>query len=106
MYKNKWHCSTKAAVQMNPVGTAHQLKMYSEACFCLLSVEDLDGQEIKCVFISVWWTLWYCCVCLRGEVQIQEEYSTWDGSEMIHLTSYKEKKNDPNRLTIMTLIIY
>lgn len=61
---------------MNTAGIAHQLKIYSEAYFCLLPVEDLDGQENKCAFISVQRTLRDCCVCLRGEVQIQEKYST------------------------------
>lgn len=37
-------------VQMNTVGIAYQLTIYSEACFCLLPVEDVDGQEDKCMF--------------------------------------------------------
>lgn len=78
-------------MQLNTVAIAHQLKIYSEACFCLLPAEDLDGQENKCMFICVGWTLWDCSVSLRGEVQIQEEYSRWERSEMIPLASFNKE---------------
>lgn len=42
----------QTAVQMKRMGTAYQLYIYTEACFCLLPVEDVDGEENK-VFISV-----------------------------------------------------
>lgn len=78
-------------MQLNTVAIAHQLKIYSEACFCLLPAEDLDGQENKCMFICVGWTLWDCSVSLRGEVQIQEEYSRWERSEMIPLAAFNKE---------------
>lgn len=69
--------------QINIMGITYQLNFYSEACFCLLPAEHLDGQENKSVFLSVLWTLGFC---EHSRVQNQEEYSTWEGLQLFPST--------------------